>query len=375
VKVLIVCAGGMLSGKEIVSVTLARELRARGWEIEFVTSRWGALEFHDLLDAESFTYHQLWLGFIAATLKWAPLAMTVDQLRRWPSLVLGYRRILAWRKPDIVIHTNWHHALLLASFLQPSRDIYWSHELLPPTAPYRAVFGMIARRVARMVCVSRAGAGSLKALGIEDAKLAVVNNGVAFDAEPPPPKPAKPLRLGIVGQIAPWKGHEDVVAALAILRTAGKEATLTIFGRGEPGFVETLQAQAASLGVADRIRLGGFVSRKSDIYEAIDVCVVPSRFEEPFATSALEAALFGRPVIAAAVGGLPEIVEDHETGLLVRPACPDSLAQAICAFVRSPDMVVSMGRTARLRAQDRFSASRFGRTFAELIEGVVGART
>ena len=55
--------------------------------------------------------------------------MTGEQVLRWPELMLSYRRFLHERAPDRVIHTNWHHLLLLVPFLRPDRDIYWAHEV------------------------------------------------------------------------------------------------------------------------------------------------------------------------------------------------------------------------------------------------------
>jgi glycosyltransferase involved in cell wall biosynthesis len=372
-RLLIVCAGGMLSGKEIVSVTLARELRSRGWDVEFAASRWGCQPFRDLLAAEGFNNHQLWMGFIAASLRWSPLIMTLDQLTRWPSLLAGYRRLIRDRAPDVVIHTNWHHALLLAPLLNRERDIYWSHELLPPTPAYRQVFGMIARRVARIACVSQAGARSVAALGIDAAKLAVVNNGTAFHDVPPEPGANTPLRLGIVGQIGAWKGHEDLLDALGELARRGQRVSLKVFGRGKPEFMATLQRKAEALQIADWIEWRGFVADQASIYREIDLCVIPSRFEEPFATSALEAAFCGRAVIATAVGGLPEIVQDHETGILFEPGRADLLADAIGEFLREPELIRSMGRAARRRAQVEFSAAAFGDRFVALIQQFRGA--
>src|SRR5262245_9200462 len=127
-KVLIVAPAGLVGGKEVISLTLARGLRDAGWDPEFVTSRWNNGEFVRQLEAEKFTYHLLWLGFISASLQKDSLLMTCDQIRRWPELAFGYRSLVKRLSPAAVIHSNWHHAALLLPFLNPKRDIFWAHD-------------------------------------------------------------------------------------------------------------------------------------------------------------------------------------------------------------------------------------------------------
>ena len=121
--ILVVCGAGIVAGKEIVSLHLARGLRDAGWEPQFMTSNWGDGEFVRRLEHDDIPYQRLRLGFISASLRVAPLLMTLDQPRYWPALVYGYLRIIARTAPRAVIHTNWHHALLLLPFLRPRRDI------------------------------------------------------------------------------------------------------------------------------------------------------------------------------------------------------------------------------------------------------------
>jgi glycosyltransferase involved in cell wall biosynthesis len=366
-RVLIVCGGGLVSGKELMSLALGRGLRHDGWDVEYAASRWGNAEFLERLHADDFRYSLLRLGFLSASLKWKPIIWTLDQLRYWPSLFWGYRQLICRKNPDLVVHTNWHHALLLAPLLDSSRDIYWSHELLPLSHHYEYIFRAIARRVARIICVSHAAARSFELNGVDSERIVVVHNGsTATNISSPSVSP--PLRLGIVGQIAPWKGHADAIQALSLVGSAGADATLRIFGSGSEQFMRELQEKAHKLGVANRIEWCGFIKNASEIYSSIDVCLVPSRFPDPLPTSAIEASLHGRPVIATSIGGLPEIVKDGETGLLVPPGRPDLLAQAIDRFLKSSHAVRSMGRSARLRAEIEFSYEQFIRRFVCAVE-------
>ncbi len=159
--------------------------------------------------------------------------MTAEQLWRWPGLVAGYRATLRQERPDRVIHTNWHHLLLLGPLLR-RRDLYWVHDLFPAMPRYRRLVAWLQGRLEGFVCVSEAVAGCLRRLGAGDAAIQVIHNGIADPCAQPVDAPHSPgrFRVGIVGQVAAWKGHEDLLAAFLILRTAVPHAELHVFGTG-----------------------------------------------------------------------------------------------------------------------------------------------
>ena len=114
----IICGAGMVSGKEIMALELGEGIRGRGIPIVYVTSRWGDGEFSRRLNAQDFRSYRMQLGFISATLSLDCIRMTADQLVRWPKLIYDYRRFLAREQPCQVIHTNWHHLLMLWPLLR-----------------------------------------------------------------------------------------------------------------------------------------------------------------------------------------------------------------------------------------------------------------
>ena len=343
-NVQIVCGAGMVSGKEIMSLNLATGMRGVGWNVEFVTSRWGDAKFVSRLEEDCFKYQRLRLGFISASVRIKPLLMTIDQLRFWPSLAYQYNRLIESSVPRAVIHTNWQHALLLLPLLKTRRDIFWAQELFPNNPHYALVLRAIANRVGRVVCVSHAVARSVLALGVPKSRVSVIHNGCSFVESKPSQVVRKELRLGIVGQIGPWKGHDDLIDALALLARDGISVSVSIFGTGDPGYIKTLRARLAGLNLEDRVEWPGFVSNQADIYREVDVCVQPSRFEEPFGMTAVEAGGFSCPVVCSDRGGLPEIVEDGVTGFVVGVHRPDQLARALRSFfVERPSLIKKMG--------------------------------
>ena len=135
--------------------------------------------------------------------------------------------------------------------------------------------------------------------------------------------------VAVLGRISGWKGQDVAVRALAQLPA---NWVLLIAGepwRGEERHLRELLALAGRLGVADRVVHAGFVDDVSLVYGAADAIAVPSKQPDPLPNAALEAAASGCCVIASAHGGLPEIVRDGETGVLVAPGDSDALAAAI----------------------------------------------
>ena len=256
-------------------------------------------EFIRRLERDGFEYQRLRIGFISASLRIAPLIMTLDQLRYWPALAYGYGCLIKSSEPRAVIHTNWHHALLLLPFLKPHRDIFWVHELFPNVSHYSRVLRAIAKRVGRVVCVSQAVSRSVLALGVPESCVTVIHNGLPPVEPVPAPADKATLRLGIVGQIGSWKGQEDLLDALDLLAREGIRVNLRIFGVGAAEYIETAKRKVSDLNLNCSVEWRGFVSDPKRIFSEFDVCIAPSRSEDPLPTSAIEAGGFGLPVICS----------------------------------------------------------------------------
>lgn len=366
----IFCGGTVVYGKEIVSLLLARGLREARWNPAFISSNWNSPNVTARLTASGFGCEFLWLGFISATLRIEPLLCTYGQLVRWPELISGFRRIAAASQAQVIIHTNWHHALLLLPLLERRRDIFWLHEMLPDKPRFAVVFRAIASRVGRIVCVSHAVARTVQRLGIADSKIAVIHNATALDGSSPVESGNQVLRLGLVGQVGPWKGHDDLIAALALLAAEGIRPSLHIYGGGASDYVDRLKRRISDLDLQQQVMWHGIVEDQAKIYDNIHVCVVPSRFEEPLGMAAIEANKLGRPVICTARGGLPEIVEDGVNGFVVESEHPEQLARSIRSFIEQPQLLTTMGEAGRKRMQREFSPDRFVAEFIGVFEAL-----
>jgi glycosyltransferase involved in cell wall biosynthesis len=181
--------------------------------------------------------------------------------------------------------------------------------------------------------------------GFARSAFRVVHYGIAAGPEPPP-LPA-PTRLAAVGRLIPIKGLDVLMRAFAAARARVPELSLEVAGAGplERELRRDAPEGVTFLGRVDPVRA---------VYERNAVVVVPSR-GEGFGMVALEAAERGRPAIVSRVGGLPEIVVDGETGLVVPPEDDRALTEAIVALATDPARVRAYGSAARARALGSFS--------------------
>lgn len=366
---LIICGAGYVSGKEIMALELGQALVHDGISITFVVSTWNDREFLTRLRNSELPVNMLPMGFISATLTKDCLRMTAEQIWRWPSLLMGYLRVLREQRPTKVIHTNWHHVLLMFPFLRPQRDLFWLHEIVPTSPRYRYVFRRLQHRIGCFVCVSNAVAESLRQVGVNDAKIRVVHNGLSDPVgSTHTPAPASTLfRIGIVGQVGAWKGHDDLLEAFAIVRTKHADTELHVFGKGSARYKKELIERSITLGIAESLKWHEFASDRRDIYANLDVCVMPTRVKEPFGLVALEAGFFSLPAIVTRRGGLPEIIEHEVNGLLVESESPAQIAGALCRIIEQPELRRVLATNARIRAVQRFGRERFLREFVALL--------
>lgn len=168
-------------------------------------------------------------------------------------------------------------------------------------------------------------------------RMQVIRIGYRFDPIPEPPQRAAAVRarLLLVGRLSAIKGQDTAIEATALLVSRGYDVELELVGdvfRGYEDVRGQLRALAQRLGLADRVLFAGFVSDPAAAYLRADIVVVPSVIES-FGMVAVEACAQARPVIASTVGGLPEIVLDGVTGLLVAPRDPAALADAVAELL------------------------------------------
>jgi glycosyltransferase involved in cell wall biosynthesis len=213
----------------------------------------------------------------------------------------------------------------------------------------------------------------LEQIGLDPAKVRVVPNGVdvaAIDAARPGPLVRRELGLpdnvpviGLVGRLDHWgKGHKELFTAMVRIRGRHPVQALIVGGGRRTPEVRQL---ADSLGLADAVHFLGQRRDVPDLLNAMDVFVLPS-YSEGVSLALLEAMAAGRPVIATAVGGLPEVVTDGDTGLLIPPRDADALAQALERLLADPAWARQLGANARNHVREHYSLERLGREINEI---------
>jgi glycosyltransferase involved in cell wall biosynthesis len=196
------------------------------------------------------------------------------------------------------------------------------------------------------------------------SKVAVLPNAVPPVAWCSPRDHAVP-RILTVGRITAQKDHLTLITALGILRRAGYPFTADIVGDGDLGRV--VRDHAHRLEVSGHVVFRGLLRHDAVLgaYEAADIFVLSSRWEG-CPNVVLEAMAHGLPIVATAVGGIPELVKHGESALLVPPGDPDALAAALARLLRDPALRRTIGEAAR-RSGSRFTAADRFRRLEELL--------
>ena len=213
----------------------------------------------------------------------------------------------------------------------------------------------------RLIVVSRAIERKIAEEGRKGAPVSLIYNGVdlqrynhqqpcctlheeyGIDSEGP--------IVGVVARLEAEKGHRTLIDAWPDVLAAVPSAWLLIIGEGSER--DSLESQAQSLGIEHRVV---FTGRREDVpavTAALDISVLPS-YREAQGLSVLEAMALSRPVVASAVGGIPEMIEDGVTGLLVPPHDREALAAAIVRLLTDHPLADMIARAGHNLVHDRF---------------------
>lgn len=220
-----------------------------------------------------------------------------------------------------------------------------------------------------VIFVSRALQANAQEVGLVGKRNAVIYNGVdidLFQLAATEMSESRPTILS-VGRLSPEKGHHILLEAFALLRASTHpRAQLVVIGDGV--LMPELQRKVTDLGVSDAVRLLGSLSQAElpSHYQGCDVFCLPS-FSEGLPCAVLEAMACGKPVVASAVGGVPEVV-DREGGLLVAPGDAESLAHALAAALdRSWD-----SHAIRCKMVDQFTWNAAAGSLIRAVEDALG---
>ena len=176
------------------------------------------------------------------------------------------------------------------------------------------------------------------------------NPDLAPPSRRPEGDPSRRPTIGVVARLAPQKGHRVLFDALPAIRAEFPDVLARLVGHEELSTAAELRQYAVARGVDDLVAFEGFRADVAQVMADLDVFVLPSLWEG-FGLVLVEAMAAGRPVVASAVGPIPEIVVDGVTGLLVPPGDPAALADAVTSLLRDPELASALGRAGRARVE------------------------
>jgi glycosyltransferase involved in cell wall biosynthesis len=164
--------------------------------------------------------------------------------------------------------------------------------------------------------------------------------------------------VGVAGNIQEWKGQTVLVEAMAKVVQAVPQARGLIVGgihRAGAAYNDQLHSLIRARQLGDNVLITGFRRDIADVMNALDVVVHTSVRPEPFGRVILEGMLLGKPVVASAAGGVPELIEDGETGFLFAPGDAQALAERLVLLLRDPELRRRVGERSRVWARQKFS--------------------
>ena len=279
------------------------------------------------------------------------------------------RRVVGEMKPRI-IHSNSSTAQIYVGSIAEKQGIpcvWHSRDLRQLPLPALT----LCRSADKVIAISEAVAEFLAGSGLSRPKVTRIYNGIdpaAWAARVTGKDVRAELSLKpedriilMAAQLVPWKRHEDAIRMMPHILAKEPRARLLLAGSdlfGEhPQLLPGLQQLAMELHVADKVLFVGQQANVPDLMAAAEMLVVPSD-AEPFGRVAIEAMALGKPVVGTRSGGLPEVVRDGETGLLVVPRFPESLGLSCLRILENPALARTLGEAGRKRVGTHFHIDR-----------------
>ena len=287
--------------------------------------------------------------------------------------LLGHLVAARWGgRHDLVhthlVHADWHAGLAsLVARAVPLVSTKHNHD------PFRT---LPAFRVGERLWLKRCAAS----IAISDSLAAFVErwSGIRPDtvlygwpASGVAPRERSTVReLLAVGRLEPQKGFDVLIETIGLLRSGGYDVRLSIAGEG--GQRETLQRQIEALGLSASVTLLGYRADVESLMASADVFVHTARWEG-FGLVLLEAMRAGLPIVATAVGAIPEVVADGTTGLLVAPDAAAEFAGAVRRLADEPALTAALGVAGHERLASVFTPDRMASRTAAVYAKAVGA--
>jgi glycosyltransferase involved in cell wall biosynthesis len=305
-------------------------------------------------------------------------------LRVIPSL----REAIERRAPDIVLthHVKSHFLMKMSRLWQKYPWVAFHHGYTKTHFRehlYNRMDRLSLPTANRVITVCEAFARELAGAGVPLERISVQHNSIrpetmpsAEDAQAVRAKfgiaKGEPLVLAI-GRLSSEKAHIDLLHAFHHLQNNDSKLNAKLLIVGDGPERERLEAAARSPGMAERVHFAGQISDVKPYYAAADLLVLPSHSEgSPYVL--LEAMAAGLPIVATAVGGVPEMVKDEESALLVPPRDPQKMAAAIARVLKDAELARRLRLNAAALIATRYSPETYVRSLVEIYRRIISSR-
>lgn len=216
--------------------------------------------------------------------------------------------------------------------------------------------------------------------GLDEDKVRVIHNAIRpeFETDAARLQHLRQARfneagkwyVGYIGRLSQAKGVDVLLDSIPLVRAECPNVEFRVFGGGEER--PRLERQCRALGLDPETLLCGATTHVNEVLSLLDLCVIPSR-SESFCLFALECMRAGKPVIASAAGGIPEVVSHGHTGILTEPGDPALLADEICALYKNRSTANTLAENGRQRFQEHFSLDIFCRQYLAAYRDLIKA--
>lgn len=349
-RLLVIAGGTYIFGAEKVTLAVLEGLKEKGYQMNVLISGWNDGSFAKALQNLNIPFFKLKLGwYYTSKLLWS-----LDSLVHYPGALWRFLSLQKKISSDLVYIISFRQVILLWPFFKKN-IIYHIHDPYSNSKQARFFLKLIDKKVVRYIAVSDFIKQDLVKCGISSDKIEVIYNGVEILPELKKDSlNGYVFTIGIVGQVIERKGHVVLLNALNLLIKKGLDIQLIIVGDGDTTFKEKLKIFIADFGLIQKIEWRGFKKELKDIYEGIDVLIAPTVLAEPFGLIAIEANMFGIPVIASNSGGFKETVINGENGFLTKPENPEQLAEKIEYIYNNRNAITTMGKKGRENVLQNF---------------------
>lgn len=334
---------------------------------------WGGTELHILNLSEQLQRrgHDVtvacrpgrWVEERAQQMGLPTVPITVMRQQDWQDFgkLCGFLR----EKKIDVMHVHWSLDMIVPGFaaLREGVPVRILSRHMP--YPFKSRLGgmLYSRLFTRMVTVSHSVRDTLVGCGISPSKVEVIHHGTDVETFARTTQSVKDARqalgipddrvaVGIVGRIAPEKGHHILLQAA---QTLGDRYPMQYVVIGNGPDEAQMRQSAQQMGLADRVLFTGFRDDVNNAMSALDIVTVPSTWNEPCSAVVQQAMALSKPVIGTSVGGTPEMVRDGQSGLLVPPSDPAALADAVARLAGDAFLRRRMGTAGREIVEAQFS--------------------